>query len=181
MDVPTFAFSSPIANDRFGGLNEILLILLLQTGIYLILSFYFELAVPSAHGITLPFYFPFLPSFWSSSQKHQQKTTIKNNANLDPDLENSNKSSSQKQKNSADIEMIETDRNKAAGISLRKLTKCFGTGKSLKTVVDNLTVDFYENEITGFLGHNGAGKSTVRVFLLKRFPLSALNLKIFIF
>ena len=27
-----------------------------------------------------------------------------------------------------------------------------------KTVVDSMSIDFFENQITGLLGHNGAGK-----------------------
>lgn len=45
-----------------------------------------------------------------------------------------------------------------AGVSIRNLVKIYKTGKKL--AVDGLSVDFYENQITSFLGHNGAGKST---------------------
>lgn len=45
-----------------------------------------------------------------------------------------------------------------AGVSIQKLVKIYKTGKKL--AVDGLSVDFYENQITSFLGHNGAGKTT---------------------
>lgn len=45
-----------------------------------------------------------------------------------------------------------------AGVSIRNLVKIYKTGKKL--AVDGLSVDFYENQITSFLGHNGAGKTT---------------------
>jgi ABC-type transport system involved in cytochrome c biogenesis ATPase subunit len=41
-------------------------------------------------------------------------------------------------------------------VSIRGLRKEWGSLKA----VDGLTVDFMDNQITGFLGHNGAGKST---------------------
>lgn len=48
--------------------------------------------------------------------------------------------------------------NMRAGVSVRNLVKIYKTGNKL--AVDGLTVDFYENQITSFLGHNGAGKTT---------------------
>ena len=41
-------------------------------------------------------------------------------------------------------------------ISVKELTKCFGTF----TAVDHITFDVYRGEIFGFLGANGAGKTT---------------------
>lgn len=35
--------------------------------------------------------------------------------------------------------------------------KDFKIGLKTKRVVNNLSINFYENQITGFLGHNGAG------------------------
>lgn len=48
--------------------------------------------------------------------------------------------------------------NLKAGVSIRNLVKIYKTGKKL--AVDGLSIDFYENQITSFLGHNGAGKTT---------------------
>lgn len=48
--------------------------------------------------------------------------------------------------------------NLKAGVSIRNLVKIYKTGKKL--AVDKLTLDFYQDQITSFLGHNGAGKTT---------------------
>lgn len=48
--------------------------------------------------------------------------------------------------------------NMTAGVSIRNLVKIYKNGKKL--AVDGLSLDFYENQITSFLGHNGAGKTT---------------------
>lgn len=48
--------------------------------------------------------------------------------------------------------------NLTLGLAIRKLRKVFKRGK--KTAVDGLTLNFYEDQITSFLGHNGAGKTT---------------------
>lgn len=48
--------------------------------------------------------------------------------------------------------------NMKAGVSIRNLVKIYKTGNKL--AVDGLSMDFFENQITSFLGHNGAGKTT---------------------
>uniref|UniRef100_A0A8D0AR12 ABC transporter domain-containing protein n=1 Tax=Sander lucioperca TaxID=283035 RepID=A0A8D0AR12_SANLU len=55
-----------------------------------------------------------------------------------------------------------------AGVSIRNLVKIYKTGKKL--AVDGLSMDFYENQITSFLGHNGAGKTTTMSILTGLFP-----------
>lgn len=42
------------------------------------------------------------------------------------------------------------------GVSLHGITKVYGS----KAAVDNLSLNFYEGNITSLLGHNGAGKTT---------------------
>lgn len=42
------------------------------------------------------------------------------------------------------------------GISIKDLSRKFKE----RTVVNNLTLNFFEGQITALLGHNGAGKST---------------------
>jgi len=44
------------------------------------------------------------------------------------------------------------------GVAVRGLCKVYRQGN--KVAVDGLTVNFYEGQITSFLGHNGAGKTT---------------------
>ena len=46
----------------------------------------------------------------------------------------------------------------AVGVSLCGLRKIYGRG--CKLAVDGLNLNFYEGQITSFLGHNGAGKTT---------------------
>uniref|UniRef100_A0A672GMS6 P-type phospholipid transporter n=1 Tax=Salarias fasciatus TaxID=181472 RepID=A0A672GMS6_SALFA len=55
-----------------------------------------------------------------------------------------------------------------AGVSVHNLVKIYKTGK--KVAVDGLSVDFYEDQITSFLGHNGAGKTTTMSILTGMFP-----------
>ena len=47
---------------------------------------------------------------------------------------------------------------KTVGVAVRNLTKVYNKGE--KVAVDGLSINFYEGQITSFLGHNGAGKTT---------------------
>lgn len=44
------------------------------------------------------------------------------------------------------------------GVSIRNLVKVYRN--SSQVAVNGLSLDFYEGQITSFLGHNGAGKTT---------------------
>jgi len=44
------------------------------------------------------------------------------------------------------------------GVAVKGLRKVYRHGS--KVAVDGLTINFYEGQITSFLGHNGAGKTT---------------------
>ena len=50
------------------------------------------------------------------------------------------------------------DENKVAGIEIKKLHKVYTRGNN--HALKGLQVTFFKDEITAFLGHNGAGKST---------------------
>ena len=59
---------------------------------------------------------------------------------------------------SLDTDLIEEEsRNLKVGVSIRNLGKTYSNGK---IALQNLNIDFYEDQITSFLGHNGAGKTT---------------------
>lgn len=58
-----------------------------------------------------------------------------------------------------DPENFETEpRHLPLGVSIRNLRKIYKKGS--KVAVDGLNINFYEGQITSFLGHNGAGKTT---------------------
>ncbi|KAG7216739.1 hypothetical protein INR49_021122 [Caranx melampygus] len=54
------------------------------------------------------------------------------------------------------------------GVCIQNLVKVFGS--SLRPAVDGLSINFYESQITAFLGHNGAGKTTTMSILTGMFP-----------
>lgn len=60
--------------------------------------------------------------------------------------------------------------NLPVGVSIRNLTKRYSDSK---LAVDNLSLNFYENQITSFLGHNGAGKTTTISMLTGLIPATS--------
>ncbi|XP_058033573.1 retinal-specific phospholipid-transporting ATPase ABCA4 [Ahaetulla prasina] len=55
-----------------------------------------------------------------------------------------------------------------SGVSIQNLVKIYPNCS--KPAVDGMTVTFYEGQITAFLGHNGAGKTTVMSIITGLFP-----------
>lgn len=60
--------------------------------------------------------------------------------------------------------------NLAVGVAIRNLTKRYSDSK---LAVDNLSVNFFESQITSFLGHNGAGKTTTISMLTGLIPATS--------
>lgn len=56
--------------------------------------------------------------------------------------------------------------NQSATVRIRNLTKNYGSN----TVVKNLSMDIYKNQITVLLGHNGAGKTTTMCVMTGLIP-----------
>ncbi|KAM4718470.1 retinal-specific phospholipid-transporting ATPase ABCA4a isoform 3-T3 [Anableps anableps] len=54
------------------------------------------------------------------------------------------------------------------GVCIQNLVKVFSSCSS--PAVDGLSINFYESQITAFLGHNGAGKTTTMSILTGMFP-----------
>ncbi|KAG7461875.1 hypothetical protein MATL_G00195770 [Megalops atlanticus] len=136
---------SPEEGDRYSFVVSVIM-MLIDSFIYWLLTWYIENVFPGQYGIAKPWYFPFTATYWcgTSAAPHS-----------DPDL----------LKGSADQNcyMEPPPPNMKAGVSIRNLVKIYKTGK--KVAVDGLSVDFYEDQITSFLGHNGAGKTTTMSIL----------------
>ena len=60
--------------------------------------------------------------------------------------------------------------NLTIGVSIQNLTKKYNDSK---LAVDNLSINFFENQITSFLGHNGAGKTTTMSMLTGLIPATS--------
>ena len=58
-------------------------------------------------------------------------------------------------------------KNKNVGIRINNLTKKFKQLGKMKTAVDNLSLNIYEEQISVLLGHNGAGKRYLILYDIK--------------
>ncbi|CAJ1086292.1 LOW QUALITY PROTEIN: phospholipid-transporting ATPase ABCA1-like [Xyrichtys novacula] len=141
---------SPEEGDRYTFIVSIIM-MLFDAAIYWILTWYIENVFPGQYGIPKPWYFPFTKSYWCGTASETRS---------DPDL---------LQDSTVHNAYLEKPPpNMKPGVSIRNLVKIYKTGKKL--AVDGLSMDFYENQITSFLGHNGAGKTTTMSILTGLFP-----------
>uniref|UniRef100_A0A3Q3GSS5 P-type phospholipid transporter n=1 Tax=Labrus bergylta TaxID=56723 RepID=A0A3Q3GSS5_9LABR len=141
--------TSPEEGDHYTFIVSILM-MLCDAALYWMLTWYIENVFPGQYGIPKLWYFPFTSSYWCGTASVTRS---------DPDL----------LKDSTHNAYLEKSQpNMKPGVSIRNLVKIYKTGKKL--AVDGLSVDFYENQITSFLGHNGAGKTTTMSILTGLFP-----------
>ncbi len=119
-------------------MEECFVWLIVDTGLYLLLAWYFEHTFPGEYGVRQPFYFPLKPSFWFPKRAEGSQDVD----NLEVEA------------GKADVEAVE---GKEPGIVIQALSKHYTRDK---IGVNKLTLTFYQNDITAFLGQNGAGKST---------------------
>uniref|UniRef100_A0AAQ5X6I6 ABC transporter domain-containing protein n=1 Tax=Amphiprion ocellaris TaxID=80972 RepID=A0AAQ5X6I6_AMPOC len=143
---------SPEEGERYTFVISIVM-MLVDAVIHWLLTWYIENVFPGQYGIPKPWYFPFTKSYWCGTIP----VTDEN-----PDLlQDSTEYNSKLLFSISFLPLV-------SGVSVRNLVKIYKTGKKL--AVDGLSVDFFESQITSFLGHNGAGKTTTMSILTGLFP-----------
>ena len=139
------------ADASFGAL---LCMLVLDIFLYAILAWYFDKVIPQEQGVPLKPWFFLLPAYWFPN----------NNAAEAVELQHTTASE--------DIEPCQQAVG-ASGVQMRNLGKVFDTPDGPKVAVSSLSLEFCEGQITVFLGHNGAGKSTTISMLIGVLPCSS--------
>ncbi|GAM22412.1 hypothetical protein SAMD00019534_055870 [Acytostelium subglobosum LB1] len=134
---------------------EIIGMLAVDMLFYLLALWYLDKVVPGEFGTTQPLYFFLLPSFWRPSKKSYESIINDHNDS-----------------NNMDVEMTPMDIRTKKTVSIRNLKKQFQTGDGVRTAVDGLYLDMYQDQIHAFLGHNGAGKSVTIGMLTGLIPLT---------
>ncbi|TPP39775.1 ATP-binding cassette sub-family A (ABC1) member 2 [Fasciola gigantica] len=144
----TFWSSNQLTSEFSVG--KAVLMLWVDTAIYLILTWYIEAIYPGRYGVQKPFYFPFTRSYWYGARQQTISTS-----KLDK---------SKALGNSVNPRFFEpAPAHAMIGIAVRNLTKRYK--KRAKPALDGLSMNFYANQVTSLLGHNGAGKSTLMAIL----------------
>ncbi|XP_033737996.1 ATP-binding cassette sub-family A member 7-like isoform X2 [Pecten maximus] len=147
---------TPTVDDEFNMLYCIIM-MLVDSVLYAIAVWYIEAVFPGDFGIPRKWYFPFQKSYWCGNKGYSVdgmayaigESTLELNGSSVRTMENEPK-------------------HRRLGVAIRKLKKVYSQGK--KVAVDGLTMNFYEGQITSFLGHNGAGKTTTMSILTGLFP-----------
>ncbi|XP_023309745.1 ATP-binding cassette sub-family A member 3-like [Anoplophora glabripennis] len=120
-------------------LGLIMVMLTVDTVLYMLIAIYVEAVFPGEYGVPKPWYFLCTCSYW---HLHKHVSLVGNRANTG--------------------EFFESEpQNLAVGIQITNLRKVFRK----KAAVEDLSLNMYENQITVLLGHNGAGKTTTMSML----------------
>ena len=129
--------------------------------IYFLIAWYIDNVFPGKYGIPRPFYFFLQPSFWTGKTKRTS----------DDHFEDLSK-----------VKQEEVSESLLAGVEIQDLGKTYKSGmmctKKEKVAVNGLSLNFYESQITSFLGHNGAGKTTTMSMLTGLYPPTSGTAKI---
>ena len=159
--------------------------------LYLFLGYYLQNVLPHEFGIRKPINFICTKNFWCKNNSKDTKDISKaleekNDDDIEKELNNKNQVDINKNKESSkeDLNSItkekdkDKDKDKEKTLSknfesesiykdktnpddilkIRNIVKTFSDGK---TAVNNVSLNFYKDEIFALLGHNGAGKTTL--------------------
>ncbi|XP_006914256.2 ATP-binding cassette sub-family A member 17 [Pteropus alecto] len=126
--------------------TQVLLMLLLDSFLYTLVTWYVESIFPGEYGTPKPWYFFVTPSYWHGESSSSTKSVL--------DVENTEKALKSKF-------IQEEPTGLMKGIEIQHLYKVFYKGRDKHIAVKGLTMNLYQGQITVLLGHNGAGKTTV--------------------
>uniref|UniRef100_A0A8D2LM79 P-type phospholipid transporter n=1 Tax=Varanus komodoensis TaxID=61221 RepID=A0A8D2LM79_VARKO len=158
---------TPLGNHNYN-LTTSVCLMLFDGLLYGIITWYIEAVFPGQFGIPKPWYFPFMKSYWCGEESGDRQ------------LPSVPAESSKSKWLICEFEIFEvsSETNKQTefneelhlrlGVSIQNLVKVYRNCKKL--AIDGLTLNFYEGQITSFLGHNGAGKTTTMSILTGLFP-----------
>nr|QNH67855.1 ATP-binding cassette transporter subfamily A member 1-like protein X1 [Brachionus rotundiformis] len=166
-------YQTPYSNEDPFNMNYLCLILLMDALIYMLLTWYIEGVAPGEFGVARKWYFPVQPSYWCGESKKKRKPSklsklvdkltekltflkAKKKAKIIKMEEESFKDDKIKKLLENSVELVDDEAK--TGIEIDKLHKVYSRGNN--HALKGLSVKFYQNEISAFLGHNGAGKST---------------------
>lgn len=146
---------SPVNVDDDFSFGQVLGMLLLDSILYGLVTWYVEAVFPGQFGVPQPWYFFIMPSYWCG----RPRTVLgKEEEDYDPEK-------------ALRTEYFEAEpEDLVAGIKIKHVSKVFRVGNKSKAAVRDLNLNLYEGQITVLLGHNGAGKTTTLSMLTGLFP-----------
>ncbi|KAF3851641.1 hypothetical protein F7725_013413 [Dissostichus mawsoni] len=157
---------SPVEGDDFN-LGLSMMMLMIDAGVYGVLTWYIEAVHPGMYGLPRPWYFPLQRSYWSGSGRVETwdwPWCGGGAARLS--VMEEDQACAMDQQEMRGIE--EEPSHLSLVVCIDKLTKVYKTGSKL--ALDKLSLNLHENQVVSFLGHNGAGKTTTMSILTGLFP-----------
>lgn len=141
-------WTSGVSVDDNFSMIIVFIVMFLNNFTHLGLMSYFDQLFPGDHGIAKPWYFPFLnlraclfPGF--ENKRKQEEKSLSFSSPLNDDIKD-------------DLPVYIEDESihsaKKVGIRIRNLTKNFKQFGRIKTAVDNLSLNIYEQQISVLLG-----------------------------
>ncbi|XP_070532576.1 ATP-binding cassette sub-family A member 2-like [Ptychodera flava] len=168
---------SPLEEDKYN-LFHVIMIMIGDAVMYAVLTWYIEAVHPGSYGLPRPWYFPFQKSYWfghGTTESNQVSfTTCFRRRRYSPlsvmeeDQACAMAAASQEEANRY---VEEEPVHLPLGVCINGLVKVYKN--SNKPAVNKLSLNFYEGQITSFLGHNGAGKTTTMSILTGLIPPTA--------
>ncbi|XP_008843584.1 ATP-binding cassette sub-family A member 3 isoform X3 [Nannospalax galili] len=146
---------NPVNVDDDFCFGQVLGMLLLDSVLYSLVTWYVEAVFPGQFGVPQPWYFFLMPSYWCGNPR-----TVLGKEEEDSDPEKALRA-----------EYFEAEpEDLVAGIKIKHLSKVFRVRNKDKMGIRDLNLNLYEGQITVLLGHNGAGKTTTLSMLTGLFP-----------
>uniref|UniRef100_A0A3Q0S7A0 ATP-binding cassette sub-family A member 2 n=1 Tax=Amphilophus citrinellus TaxID=61819 RepID=A0A3Q0S7A0_AMPCI len=160
---------SPVEGDDFN-LGLSMMMLIIDAGVYGVLTWYIEAVHPGMYGLPRPWYFPLQRSYWSGSGRVETwdwPWCGGRTARLS--VMEEDQACAMDQRRNEEMRGIEEEPNHLPlVVCIDKLTKVYKTGSKL--ALNKLSLNLHENQVVSFLGHNGAGKTTTMSILTGLFP-----------
>ncbi|KAF6122837.1 hypothetical protein HJG60_000032 [Phyllostomus discolor] len=145
---------SPVNVDDDFSFGQVLGMLLFDSVLYGLVTWYVEAIFPGQFGVPQPWYFFIMPSYWCV----RPRRVLGKEEDDDPEK-------------ALRTEYFEAEpEDLVAGIKIKHISKVFRVGNKDRAAVRDLNLNLYEGQITVLLGHNGAGKTTTLSMLTGLFP-----------
>ncbi|KAJ8263809.1 hypothetical protein GJAV_G00141500 [Gymnothorax javanicus] len=130
-----------------------LLMLLLDSVLYLLLALYLDQVLPGEFGSRRPFLYFLKPSYWSRGRRQctEARDGELSGSPLPPDSAHP----------THPIEPVSPEFRGREAIRISNLRKVYNETHTPVEALRGISFDIYEGQITALLGHSGAGKSTL--------------------
>ena len=145
-----------------------LVFLLINTIVYFLLAVYLYEVVVGVYGKRKPFYFIFLPSYWTGKENTSKCVTKKLQNSAEDEIVLLEASAENKNVNWEPL-AEENETNNQSAVMIDKVSKYYWSGifykKKKLQALKSISLNLHEGQVTVLLGHNGAGKTTLMMIL----------------